>query len=125
MESHADIDLVTSYIRQLPFLETVEFAEVGMLSLPADMSIAPLRKHEPLEPLNTNLRKLTLRFEGRSKARDTAAVVQYLLMRLPNLTMFCVWDVSVQPVLDFARKYSRFYPHLKNAESVFRNQLHY
>ncbi|KAJ2791816.1 hypothetical protein H4R21_006257, partial [Coemansia helicoidea] len=109
-----------SFVARLQHLETLDFAGIRVDKLPADMSIAPSDAHEPLEPLNTSLQKLTLRFDNRSKSLDAVAAAKYLLMRLPNLTLFSVAGVPVKPVHDFAREYSQFYPHLKNAESVFR-----
>ncbi|KAJ2789225.1 hypothetical protein H4R21_006796, partial [Coemansia helicoidea] len=106
-----------SFVERLQFLETLVFADIRMRQLPAEMSVTPLDKREPLEPLNSSLQTLSLVFDGRSKAHDTVAVTQYLLMRLPNLIMLSVPGVPVQPVLGFAREYSRFYSHLKHAES--------
>ncbi|KAJ2801779.1 hypothetical protein H4R21_002670 [Coemansia helicoidea] len=111
-----------SFIVWLPVLETLEFAEIRMGKLPADMTITPLKKHEPLEPLDSNLQTLSLAFRDKSKVNVRVAAAKYLLMRLPNLTTLSAVGFSAKPLLDFARDYSRFYPHLENAESVFRSQ---
>ncbi|KAJ2803786.1 hypothetical protein H4R21_001899 [Coemansia helicoidea] len=101
-------------------MHSLEFAYLTIGELPAEVTITPLDKHETVEPLNTSLQTLSLRFDCSGKACDTVA--QYLLMRLPNLVVFSAPDVSTETVLNFAREYSRFYPHLNNAESVFRDQ---
>ncbi|KAJ2802676.1 hypothetical protein H4R21_002327 [Coemansia helicoidea] len=111
--------MVMSFVVRLPFLQALGFVEVMVEELPEDMSIAPPDAHERLEPLNVSLQRLSIEFHYTCKAREMAAVAKYLLMRLPNLTIFSAPDVSAQTVLDFAREYLPFYPHLKNAESVF------
>ncbi|KAJ2804494.1 hypothetical protein H4R21_001625, partial [Coemansia helicoidea] len=72
-------------------------------------------------PFNATLQQLTLKFDGMTQASKKVAFAKYLLMRLPKLVAFSAPGVSVPPVLDFARKYSRFYPHLENAQKVFIN----
>ncbi|KAJ2713508.1 hypothetical protein H4R19_002210 [Coemansia spiralis] len=112
-------DMVLALIEHLQRLQTLEFSDVDTRGMLADVSVAPLDAHEPMEPLSTSLQSLEIMPNRDSSGYDTVALAKYLLVRLPNMKCFSMFRVSKQSLLDFACEYVSLYPHLANASCVF------
>ncbi|KAJ2711187.1 hypothetical protein H4R19_003368 [Coemansia spiralis] len=120
LEVHGQVsaDVVLALIEHLQHLQTLECYNVTTRRMLADVSVAPLDAHEPMEPLSTSLQSLGIAPTRNCSDYDMVALVQYLLVRLPNMKRLSVARASKQSVLDFAHDYASLYPHLANASDV-------
>ncbi|KAJ2709346.1 hypothetical protein H4R19_004300 [Coemansia spiralis] len=118
MHIRVSADMVLEFIERLQRLQALVCSNVTTRGMQADVSVAPLDAHEPMEPLNTSLRSLAMAPNVDRRDYDTVALAKYLLVRLPSLKRFSTFRVSKQSVLDFAREYASLYPHLANIHGM-------
>ncbi|KAJ2714648.1 hypothetical protein H4R19_001615 [Coemansia spiralis] len=122
VHGQASADVVLALIEHLQHLQTLVCYDVTTRRMLADVSVAPLDAHEPMEPLSTSLLSLGIAPIRNCSGYDMVALAKYLLVRLPNIKRFSMFRVPEQSVLDFAREYASLYPHLANASVVVQTR---
>ncbi|KAJ2710269.1 hypothetical protein H4R19_003830 [Coemansia spiralis] len=116
--ANVSMDEVFAFIGRLPCLLTLRFIGYVARGTQADISITSLDAHERVEPLNASLQSLRILLSDDWSENDMAAVVKYLVLRLPRLAFFPAYQIPRSPVIAFARAYAHIYPHLANATNV-------
>ncbi|KAJ2716408.1 hypothetical protein H4R19_000667 [Coemansia spiralis] len=106
---------VMSHIRTQPRLVSLEIDYLSLADIQADFSIPDNADHEPVAPLDTQLRELTIYVgHGPEPAELAYAMLKYLLLKIPTLSLVTTGGVSQQPIQDFIDEYAQWYPHLAN-----------
>ncbi|KAJ1718691.1 hypothetical protein LPJ61_006509, partial [Coemansia biformis] len=73
-------------------------------------------------PYNAKLTGMAINYKYYNHSPDlAAAIAKHLLLKIPTLTKFFAYQTPAQPVLDFAKTYSQWYPRLSNIEFRFHN----
>ncbi|KAJ2711740.1 hypothetical protein H4R19_003099 [Coemansia spiralis] len=81
----------------------------------SDFSIPECTEHEPMAPLDTQIRMLALVGIGQDELPELGTwVLKYLLLRIPTLKSVTAGIVPVEQIQAFIDEYVRWYPHLAN-----------
>ncbi|KAJ2710560.1 hypothetical protein H4R19_003688 [Coemansia spiralis] len=110
-----NVDDMMSHIRTQPQLISLEIDHLSLADIQADFLIPDNVEHEPVAPLDTLLRELTVYVgRGPEPAELGYPMLKYLLLKTPTLRLATVGGVSQQPIQDFIDEYAQWYPHLAN-----------
>ncbi|KAJ2713759.1 hypothetical protein H4R19_002084 [Coemansia spiralis] len=111
------LDDMLEHIRRQRRLESLS---VGCLSLywdETDVSIPKCTEHEPVAPLDTQLRELTIQVDdARELFEPVLPVLKYLLLKIQTLRLFTTARIPKEPIKTFIDEYVQWYPHLADVK---------
>ncbi|KAJ2708900.1 hypothetical protein H4R19_004516, partial [Coemansia spiralis] len=109
------VDDVMQLIRRLPHLVSLHVAYLNLDDIQTDFSIPECAEHEPMAPLDTQIKRLTIEYVQIVGSPELGAqMLKYLLLRIPTLKSFNTLFVSVEQLQAFIDEYVQWYPHLAN-----------
>ncbi|KAJ1723683.1 hypothetical protein LPJ61_005803, partial [Coemansia biformis] len=107
------VDAMFEFIRRLPNLVWLEFSQLTSGDILSDIAIPKANYHVPVEPFDTKLEDLQIRFgQSQSTPNMAIAVAKYLLLKLPALTILVARQIPMQPVVEFVDAHAEWYPNL-------------
>ncbi|KAJ2708154.1 hypothetical protein H4R19_004834 [Coemansia spiralis] len=110
-------DDVMEHIRRQPHLVSLAVEDLRVANIQTDLSIPAGAEHEPVEPLDTRITKLDVSIGfGPQPLQLAAAMVTYLLLRIPTLRQLKTFKVPQESIRDFVNEYVQWYPHLAHVE---------
>ncbi|KAJ1726736.1 hypothetical protein LPJ61_004993, partial [Coemansia biformis] len=102
------VDTMFEIIQRLPNLVGLIFYKLDMDSVQTDILVPEAGDHTPVEPYDTKLTGMAINYMQDKHSPDlAAAIAKHLLLKIPTLTKFFAYQTPVQPVLDFAERYSQ------------------
>ncbi|KAJ2714002.1 hypothetical protein H4R19_001955, partial [Coemansia spiralis] len=110
-----DADDVMELIRRLPHLVNLHVGWLTLVDAQTDFSIPESAEHEPVAPLDTQIRRLILLCFGQEELLELAfSMLKYLLLGIPTLKSVSTQFVPKEQIQAFADEYVQWYPHLAN-----------
>ncbi|KAJ2713760.1 hypothetical protein H4R19_002085 [Coemansia spiralis] len=108
-------DDVMQLIRRQRNLVDLHVNDLKLADVQTDFSIPECTEHEPVAPLDTLLRGLTIRNGYAPMTTHLAfSMLKYLLLRIPTLNSVTMQFVPVEQIQAFIDEYVQWYPHLAN-----------
>ncbi|KAJ2716634.1 hypothetical protein H4R19_000525 [Coemansia spiralis] len=106
-------------IHKLPHLVSLRVDYLTQADTQTDFSIPECAEHEPVAPLDTQLRELAIKDGYGLMTTDLAlSMLKYLLLRIPTLKSITTQFVPVEQIQAFVEEYIQWYPHLANIKLV-------
>ncbi|KAJ2709369.1 hypothetical protein H4R19_004289, partial [Coemansia spiralis] len=112
-------DDVVEIIRRQPHLVSLIAMDLQVADIQTDFSIPACVEHEPVVPLDTQIRKLKFPFHNFTDLSALAApMLKYLLLKIPTLRHVVAGMESPNSIQEFVDGYLQWYPHLANVKLV-------
>ncbi|KAJ2702255.1 hypothetical protein H4R19_005371, partial [Coemansia spiralis] len=114
------VDVMIRLIHRLPHLVSLHFSCLNLENVQTDFSIPECAEHEPMAPLDTQIRYLYLQqMEDQYELPELAlSMLKYLLLRIPTLRSVTTELVPVEQTQAFIDEYVQWYPHLANIQLI-------
>ncbi|KAJ2713741.1 hypothetical protein H4R19_002095 [Coemansia spiralis] len=110
-------DDVMELIRRQRHLVSLRVDCLNLADTQTDFSIPECTEHEPMTPLDTQIKYLALLCTEQDELPGLAlSMLKYLLLRIPTLTSVTTAIVSREQILAFIDEYIQWYPHLASIE---------
>ncbi|KAI9477218.1 hypothetical protein BX667DRAFT_506380 [Coemansia mojavensis] len=117
------IGTVVALLNKLHCLESLNLPDTSLeyaLEVISDIDDEQLH---PLAPLNLSLTTILLYTStGEYEQNLMITVMVYLLLRLPSLRHFCVYQIDEEKLFKTLRPYLAQYPHIKQTELILLNR---
>ncbi|KAJ2711981.1 hypothetical protein H4R19_002990 [Coemansia spiralis] len=115
LDGETNADDVMGLIRRLPHLVSLHVNCLNMADAQTDFSIPECAEHEPMAPLDTQIKILNILCVGQVWSPELGVqMIKYLLLRISTLksvtTIIRPWE-QIQAFID---DYVQWYPHLAN-----------
>ncbi|KAJ2715330.1 hypothetical protein H4R19_001256 [Coemansia spiralis] len=112
-------DDVMELICRLPHLVDLRVGSLTLTDAQTDFSIPECTEHEPVAPLNTQIRSFDINFVGQGELSDLGnQMLTYLLLKIPTLKSITTPFVPKKHRQAIIDKYVQWYPHLANVKLV-------
>ncbi|KAJ2715730.1 hypothetical protein H4R19_001039 [Coemansia spiralis] len=110
-------DDVVGLIHKLPHLVSLCVVWLFSDEPQTDLSIPACTEHEPMTPLDTQIRRLSiLNVEQEGSLEPALSMLKYLLLRIPTLKFVKAQLVPEEQIQSFIDEYVQWYPHLANVK---------
>ncbi|KAJ2711884.1 hypothetical protein H4R19_003037, partial [Coemansia spiralis] len=97
-----------------PRLESLKVDNPQFDNIQTDFSIPASTAHEPVAPLDTQLKELSfIMSSGWQMSELAVPMIKYLLLKLPTLRILDPGSIPKEPIQAFIAKYAQWYPHLE------------
>ncbi|KAJ2711667.1 hypothetical protein H4R19_003138 [Coemansia spiralis] len=111
----ANVDDVMGLIHKLPHLVYLWVSYLNLADAQTDFSIPERAEHEPVLPLDTQIKSLSVFRVGQEGSLEPAlSILKYLLLRIPTLKSATTQFVLLEQIQFFVDEYVQWYPHLAN-----------
>ncbi|KAJ2715428.1 hypothetical protein H4R19_001211 [Coemansia spiralis] len=119
MSGLVGVDDMIEHIRWQPELVSLEVLDLTPGTDRMDFSIPEYAEHEPVAPLDTQIRNLNIIIRGRSAMLQLeTAMVKYLLLRIQTLRYLTAKWIPREGLQEFIDNYVKWYPHLASVKLV-------
>ncbi|KAJ2713374.1 hypothetical protein H4R19_002284 [Coemansia spiralis] len=109
------VDDLMEHVRRQPLLKVLSVNDLMMDDIQTDFTIPACAEHEPVTPLDTQIRKLVIMGDQEDELQEQVTqIVKYLLLKIPTLTSLFSLPVIPKQIRDFVDEYAQWYPHLAN-----------
>ncbi|KAJ2717199.1 hypothetical protein H4R19_000143 [Coemansia spiralis] len=108
-------DDVMGFIHKLPHLVSLNVYCLILADSQSDFSIPECTEHEPVVPLDTQIKRLIISQVGQELSPEPAlSMLKYLLLRISTLRSVIGMIAPIEPIRAFIDEYVQWYPHLAN-----------
>ncbi|KAJ2705853.1 hypothetical protein H4R19_005076 [Coemansia spiralis] len=108
-------DDVMELIRRLPHLVSLHIDYLNLADAQTDFSIPECAEHEPMAPLDTQIRRLTIADVHHGKLPELGLrMLKYMQLRIPTLKFINTQFAPEEQIQAFLEEYVQWYPHLAN-----------
>ncbi|KAJ2706691.1 hypothetical protein H4R19_004987 [Coemansia spiralis] len=111
-------DDVMVLIHRMPRLMSLSVISLNLADAQTDFSIPQRAEHEPVVPLNTQIKTLAISPFDPRESNLTLSMLKYLMLRTPTLKSVTAAFAPVEEIQAFIDEYVLWYPHLANIELV-------
>ncbi|KAJ2713148.1 hypothetical protein H4R19_002397 [Coemansia spiralis] len=115
LDRPTNADDVMELIRKLPHLVSLYVGYLNLADVQIDFSIPECAEHEPVAPLDTQIRILDLwQIEQEELPELAFSILKYLLLRISTINYVTARFVPRGQIQAFIDEYVQWYPHLAN-----------
>ncbi|KAJ2710905.1 hypothetical protein H4R19_003511 [Coemansia spiralis] len=108
---------VMEFIHRLPHLVNLYVGCLTPANTQTDFSIPECAEHEPVAPLDTQIRWLSIsHFEQSKPVKLALSMLKYLMLKIPTLKSVTTLPVLTKQIRAFIDEYVQWYPHLANVK---------
>ncbi|KAJ2709838.1 hypothetical protein H4R19_004046 [Coemansia spiralis] len=111
----ANADDVMELIRRQRHLVSLWVGSLTLANAQTDFSVPERAEHEPVAPLDTQIRNLNIIYAGQEVLSKLGTrMLKYLLLKIPTLKSVTALFAPSEQILAFIEEYVQWYPHLAN-----------
>ncbi|KAJ2713321.1 hypothetical protein H4R19_002308 [Coemansia spiralis] len=109
-------DDMMEHIRRQPRLVGLLIDNLRVTDSQTDFSIPECADHEPVAPLDTQVKRLLIHIGGTQSPEQAIPVLKFLMLKICTLVAISASQVTPHPLQAFIDDYVQRYPHLANIE---------
>ncbi|KAJ2712908.1 hypothetical protein H4R19_002513, partial [Coemansia spiralis] len=109
-------DDMMEHIRRQPRLVGLLIDNLRVTDSQTDFSIPECADHEPVAPLDTQVKRLIIYIGGMQSPEEAILVLKFLMLKIRTLIVFSARRAPPEPLQAFIDDYTQWYPHLANIE---------